>query len=282
VSEKNNGCLSVLINGIKSLGINTYPELIFEDDSEFHHITVKQHNRIRTLYLGPEANEAETAISLDDPEAPIFEYPGMLFLGLALCPVNAKILMLGLGGGYIPNLFQKYLPDHHLTVVELDPMIAAVAGIYFGFKEDKNVKLIIQDGLDFIVDAPLESYDQIWLDAFGGSYVPKHLSTEQFIEITKKKISPAGLLAQNLHKTNWPEFIRQLSCSKKVFGATPLLFGGKISGNVVAFSLNDSEKELPYDKREINKAIKAFRTQIGPYNLVNEASKLFAPPYDLY
>ncbi|MDR2386326.1 MAG: hypothetical protein LBE80_01910, partial [Deltaproteobacteria bacterium] len=98
----------MLKNLTKSFSSNG-SKVIFEGDSSFHHVTITEKDGVRTLHLGPEARESQTSISLSSPDTPIFEYPGMVFLGLALTPKNKNILMLGLGGGFIPNLFKKYL-----------------------------------------------------------------------------------------------------------------------------------------------------------------------------
>jgi spermidine synthase len=249
------------------------PVTLFEGDSEYAHITVRDNGDVRTLYFGPLAMEAETSISLSQPDAPIFEYPGMMFLSLALSPRNANILMLGLGGGYIPRLFQEYLPNHNLTVVEIDPLVAEIASTYFFFAPGANVRLIVEDGYKHILESPRSAYDQIWLDAFSGNYIPSHLATEEFLEICRLHVEPEGLLVQNLHVTRLYDFGRQLRRTVNVFGARPLLYEGTRCGNAIAISLNSPAGVPALADWQIKEAALKFGAKIGPYNLLEELRK---------
>jgi spermidine synthase len=253
------------------------PKVLFEDDSEHHHVTVTEHGGRRTMFLGPEAGEAETSISVSDPGYPVFEYPGMFLVGLSLA-VNRRILMLGLGGGFIPTLFQNHLPDHEMTVVEVDPLIADLAGRYFGFRPGGNVTLAIADGRGYIEAAPDGAFDQIWLDAFDGSYIPKHLIGDDFLLLCRRKMVDGGLLIQNLHQNMYRIYNRQLFQTKEVFGVDPLLLGGIRSANTVAMSLNSDSGSLPSDTEGLVAAVKAFRLKVGPYDLGAECLKLIFDP----
>jgi spermidine synthase len=201
-----------------------------------------------------------------------------MLLSLAMCPKNLNILMLGLGGGYIPNLFKRHLPGHRLTVVELDPMVAEVAKTYFGFEPSDNVQLIIGEGLRHLELSEDHSYDQIWLDAFNGQYIPTPMLSTSFLELVKSKLIEGGLAVQNLHQTVYNSYRRQLHETTRVFSREPVTFLGSRSGNTVAMSLNSSELELPSSLNLIRKAIKAFQRTIGPYNLLQEAEKLNLEP----
>jgi spermidine synthase len=285
--EIKHGWLRPLWQGLTKWNKADSPEVIYEGDSEYHHITITEKDGIRTLRFGADAQEAETSVSVANPDSPIFEYPGMFFLGLALTPKNKNILMLGLGGGYIPNIFKKYLKDHNLTVVEVDPMVAELASVYFGFETGGNVRLVISDGLEFVARSPASSYDQIWLDAFNGNYIPSHLCDHDFLAMVKLKLVEDGLAIQNLHQTAWLHFQSQLQHTVRVFNQKPLLFSGTRSANTVSMSLNSALEEIPLSQEAIVAKIKAFRPKVGPYALADEALKLvrkqprLEPQFDL-
>ncbi|MDR2301585.1 MAG: fused MFS/spermidine synthase [Deltaproteobacteria bacterium] len=262
----------MLKNLTKSFSSNG-SKVIYEGDSAFHHITITEKDGVRTLHLGPEARESQTSISLAKPETPIFEYPGMVFLGLALTQKNKNILMLGLGGGFIPNLFKKYLKDHNLTIVELDPLIVELAGTYFGFEAGENVKVILGDGLEFVAAAQEASYDQIWLDAFNGHYIPPHMCNSDFLAMVKLKLVEEGLCVQNLHQTAWLYYQTQIEDTARIFSQTPLLLSGTRSANTICMSLNSEFLDWPPDTQQIIARVKTFQTKVGPYILTEEAQK---------
>jgi spermidine synthase len=273
-SEKSIGGLKRLWRSFADNYIPSSTSVIYEGDSVFHHITITEKDGIRTLHFGERAQESETSICLSNPESPIFEYPGMFFLALALTPKNKNILMLGLGGGYIPNIFRKYLKDHHLTVIEVDPLVVELAGIYFGFEAGDNVKLVINDGLEFLLKAENSYYDQIWLDAFNGNYIPEHLCHPDFLAIVKLKLAPEGLAVQNLHQAIWNHYHLQIRDTIKVFNQQPLLLSGTRSSNTVCMSINSDDNELPSDIDSIIAKVKGFGRKVGPYDLTEEAQKL--------
>ncbi|MDR2367332.1 MAG: fused MFS/spermidine synthase [Deltaproteobacteria bacterium] len=272
--------LSQIWRGFANTFSKNDSKVIYEGDSNFHHVTITEKEGIRTLHLGPGGQESETSISIANPEAPIFEYPGIFFLGLSLTPRNKNILMLGLGGGYIPNLFKKYLKNHHLTVIEIDPLIAELASTYFGFEPSDNVTLIISDGLEYVARAKNGHYDQIWLDAFNGNYIPAHMCDSDFLAMVKLKLAEGGLAIQNLHQTAWMHFRAQLEHTTKVFDQTPLLFAGVRSANTIAMSLNSDDADWPPKAPEIASRIKAFQPKVGPYSLIDEARKQVKGPSD--
>jgi spermidine synthase len=249
--------------------------------SAHHTITVSEHGGTRTLYLGDDSREAETSINIEDPDDAIFEYPGLMFLGLALTPKNQNILMIGLGGGYIPKMFQNYLSDHNLTVVEVDPMVAELADSYFDFRPAKNVRLEICDGLEYVARSRNGSWDQIWLDAFNGNYIPPHLATKEFLALVKLKLIDEGLAIQNLHQTAWTMYHHQILNTTEVFGQRPVLFLGTRCANTLAMSLNSDDNDLPRDLNSLLERIKDFPPKVGPYVLEDEAKKISLRPLEL-
>ncbi|MDR2612441.1 MAG: fused MFS/spermidine synthase [Deltaproteobacteria bacterium] len=255
------------------------PVTVFEGDSGFSHITVRDCGDLRTLYLGADAQESETSISLSNPTAPIFEYPGMMLLALALSPLNREITMIGLGGGFIPRLFQEFLPDRRLTVSEVDPMVAEIAETYFFFSPGGNVELRIADGYEHLEGMPPESADQIWLDAFNGKYIPRHMATDEFISLCWSRLRPGGFLAQNLHQTRIEPYRMQLRRTMKIFGCTPLVFSGRRSANaVVMCPRRDEEEWIPPGLRAVTRLAREFGPAVGPYNLAEESLKRVNDP----
>ncbi|EEF44186.1 S-adenosylmethionine-dependent methyltransferase, putative [Ricinus communis] len=63
---------------------------------------------------------------------------------------TVNTVVVGLGAGLLPMFLHGCLPFLHLEVVELDPVVLALAKDYFGFIEDKHLKVHITDGIRFV------------------------------------------------------------------------------------------------------------------------------------
>lgn len=246
-------------------------EVVFEGESRHHHIRVLDEGGRRTMYFG---DEAETSIDCRQPGRAVFEYPGMMLAALPLHPTGRNMVMLGLGGGYLPGLFRDYLPSYHLAVVEIDPLVAELAGTYFGFTPGPNINLVIGDGRDYLEGQPKGSLDQIWLDAFSGSYVPPQLSGLDFLAICRDRLAPGGLLVQNLHQSRPGAFQNQLKTTEAALGGY-LGLSGRRCGNAIIISRMDGGPAGPvWDKGALFEAAKKFGRRLGPYDLVEEMRKI--------
>ncbi len=247
--------------------------VIYEGDSAYHHIIIREEGERRTMYFGPEGEEAESSVNLAHPEKAVFEYPGMMLAALPLHPAGRRIAMLGLGGGFLPDIFSRHLPQYHLTVAELDILVLELAQTYFGFVPGPNIEVRIMDGRDFLEEAAPESFDQIWLDAFSGDYVPPRLSGADFMELCKSRLAPGGLLVQNLHQSRPDEFQEQLRTTRAAFGDFMGL-DGRFCGNAIIISKIHGGPEGPeWNEASLIKAAKKFGPRLGPYDLGLEMKK---------
>jgi len=257
-------------------------DVVFEGDSQHHHITIKDEGACRTMYFGLYGDEAETSININNPGQAVFEYPGMMLGALPLHPQGKRILMIGLGGGFLPEIFRRHLPEYELTVVEIDLVVAELAQTYFGFVPEGNVRLVIGDGRDFIEKQTEESLDQIWLDAFSGNYVPPQLSGFEFLKLCCNRLTCGGLLVQNLHQSRPRAFQDQLKTTEAAFGEF-LAFDGRRCGNAIVVSKKPGGPPGPaWKKAALEEAAKRFGRRLGPYDLVSEIKKIrpFTPDPD--
>ncbi|MDL2259968.1 fused MFS/spermidine synthase [Deltaproteobacteria bacterium OttesenSCG-928-K17] len=257
-------------------------DIVFEGDSLYHHIVIREEGELRTMYFGPLGDEAETSVNMANPDRAVFEYPGMMLAALPLHPEGRRVAMIGLGGGYLPGLFQRHLPQYELTVVEVDLLVAELAQIYFGFAPGGNVRLVIGDGRDFIERQPEGGLDQIWLDAFSGDYVPPQLSGREFLEICASRLAPGGLLVQNLHQSRPRAFQNQLKTTAAVFRDYGGLDGRRCGNAIIISRVPGGAAGPAWKKSALESAAKTFGRRLGPYDLVDEMRKFkkFIPDAD--
>ena len=106
-----------------------------------------------------------------------------------------RILFIGLGGGSIPRVMAKYYPDIPIDIVEIDPDVIDVAKRFFFFEPTPMMKVISMDGRRFLRSAR-HRYDIIFLDAYDDQSIPFHLTTKEFFEIVKQRLTPTGVVAR--------------------------------------------------------------------------------------
>ena len=115
-----------------------------------------------------------------------------------------NILIVGLGGGTLPEAFFGLLDNVQIDTVEIDQAVIKVAKEYFLFKESERNRVFAQDARVFVKRAILQSkeYDLVILDAFNGDYIPEHLMTKEFLMEGQRLLSKEGLLIANTFGTS--------------------------------------------------------------------------------
>jgi len=141
----------------------------------------------------------QTCLDMRTPDRFIMNYPQMMMSALYLKPRPQAVLIVGLGGGSMPRVLTKLLPESSIDVVEIDPAVVSVAKRYFAFQPGKNLSVIESDGRVYVKKALREQrhYDLIMLDAFDHEYIPEHLLTQEFLREVKSLLAPDGVLAAN-------------------------------------------------------------------------------------
>ena len=159
-------------------------------------VVVDEDDGTRTLRFGRHGAR-QSAYRPDDPERLVLPYTEVALTALALSGEPRRILVLGLGGGTLAGFLRRHYPAAHIDAVDIDPEVVRVAKQYFGFREDGRMRAHVTDGRKFIEGAR-EPYDLIFLDAFGTTSVPAHLTTREFLEAVRRATRPQGVVVGNL------------------------------------------------------------------------------------
>jgi len=114
-----------------------------------------------------------------------------------------KLLLIGLGGGSVVKNFVK--DGWNVEVVEIDPVVKKIAYKYFGLDPSEAI-IHLMDGRRFL-STRTGNYDVIVMDAYGSSYVPFHLVTEEAFGLLASRLKPDGILAVNLLAIGWRDEI---------------------------------------------------------------------------
>lgn len=210
--------------------------VIFDDESAFGRVrVVEDASGLRSLYMGA-GRARQSAVFPGRPKHLEIAYTRAAMVGLALTPSDGRILFVGLGGGAMPMYTRQVMPEAHIDVVEIDPMIVDVAQRYFGFRPDSQLVVHTGDGRAFIEqEAAPGSYDLIVLDAFSDDEIPFALTTVQFLEAVRTRLSPGGIVASNLWSSQG-EYFPMLATYDLVFGQVHLVRVGRGSQRILVAS----------------------------------------------
>lgn len=186
-------CLAVVIILACCAVAAAEQKIIYQKQSPYSLVVVSEDDQgMRTLSFGTEGVR-QSVVKVGDPDYLELPYVSVMLSGLALCPEPKRVLVVGLGGGTIPSFLHKHYPKTRVDAVEIDPVVVDVARQFFGFNEDEMQKAYVQDGRQFIEERP-NTYDIIFLDAFGSDSIPYHLATREFLEAVRRAITPQGVV----------------------------------------------------------------------------------------
>lgn len=176
-------------------------QVVHEVRSRYHVITVMDTAAgYRQLIFdgrfdGTDAIQSE--MNLNNRDELTLSYTRHIMAALPMVEKIRRILIVGLGGGSMQRYLHRLLPDATIETAELDPAIREVAAKYFFFKEDARQIVHLGDGRA-LVERSKDKYDVIFLDAFGATSIPYHLTTREFLGAVKDHLAEGGVVCANL------------------------------------------------------------------------------------
>ncbi len=172
-------------------------DVIYRTQSEYNTIIVTEDAEgVRTLRF-EDYGARQSVVKPGDPDHLVLPYAKVVHVGLAVPEDPKRVLIVGLGGGTIPQFLHHHFPEMAIDVVELDPAVVRVARSYFGFQPDQKMRVFVADGRKFIEKSgPV--YDVVYLDAYSADSVPYSLTTSEFLKAAKNALSPGGVVVGNV------------------------------------------------------------------------------------
>jgi spermidine synthase len=163
-------------------------------DTRYHRMFVLDSSGVRYLRFD---STFQSAMRINDPYATVYGYTDYLQLGLAYAPTTRRVLFIGLGGGSAVKRMWRDFQSLQLDVVEIDPEVVRVAKRWFELPTDKRIEVSTQDGRRFLQTHD-ERWDMIVIDAYFSDSIPFHLSTAQFFELVRSRLTPGGVVVSNV------------------------------------------------------------------------------------
>jgi spermidine synthase len=188
--------LLVAAAGSGAVGVSTGGQVVYQTQTPYQELEVTDLGDTRTLYLD---GQRHSAMDLNDPNRHVFEYTRYFHLPYLYADDTDEIdrvLFIGGGGFSGPK---RFVEEYNATVdvVEIDPEVIDVAEQYFQVQQSEQLNIHNADGRQFLRETDNE-YDLIVLDAYKKDKVPFHLTTTEFMELTRDQLSDDGILFANL------------------------------------------------------------------------------------
>ena len=189
-------------------------EILYEVESLGISIRVIDKKRVRHLRFGNDIRQA--SIDKSNPYKLQTKYVREMVKVFDHYKEPKRILVLGLGAGTIPSYLFNRFPNTLIDVVELLPELKDVASDYFSMPRDDRLKVIIEDGYDYIMNTE-HVYDVIFMDIFDKNGTPKKFATDEFYAGLSRKICYNGYVVLNtwISPSAYPRYMKQL---RGVFG----------------------------------------------------------------
>ncbi|MFJ4848276.1 spermidine synthase [Streptomyces sp. NPDC088733] len=195
----------------------------------------------------------QSYVDLDDPTHLEFEYTRRLAHVLdESSPAGQPLDVVHLGGGALtlPRYTAATRPGSRQRVVEADRALAELVARELPLPAGAAGGLTVatDDARSWLTAAPDASADVVVADVFGGSRVPAHLTSYEFLTEAARVLRPDGVYLANLADSAPFDFLRpQIAGLNDLFGevcliAEPGVLRGRRFGNTV---LAASRRPLP-------------------------------------
>ncbi|TMS20719.1 Methyltransferase-like protein 13 [Larimichthys crocea] len=217
---------------------------------------------------------------------------GLAMLGVGM-PQNkgvpVSVLLVGLGGGGLPQFLRDFVPDVTVEVVELDPVVMDVAKQWFEFRPDDRLTVTLGDGLERICALEKEGgrlFDAIMFDVdnkdstVGMSCPPAAFVESSILQKVSSLLTSRGVFILNLVCRD--SALRK-SVSERVSAVFPTILSRKIEGEVneVLLCCRGEKNKTPTDADRILSSTKQSAKSLQSALCSNRTGTNSSPHIDI-
>jgi spermidine synthase len=163
-------------------------------DTQYHRLAIVEDDDSRYMRFD---NSFQGGMYIARPFATRFAYSDFFHLGRAYNPGAESLLMVGLGAGSAVKRLWRDFPDMELKSVEIDPDVVDAAYDHFELPRDPRIEVSADDGRRYLIRNE-RTWDVIGLDAYYSDSIPFHLTTREFLELVRERLSPGGIVVANV------------------------------------------------------------------------------------
>lgn len=184
------------------------PNIIYEDETQYCYIVVRQlsKNPDRRLFVeGIDSHSMITMGNIEDLQFDYFKICAAVTLQTSVGKKRLSTLTIGGGGCVFPRYVQKMWPGSQVDVVEIDPGVTEAAILAFGLPRDSSINIYAMDARNYVDNLLRQSdsgikiskYDFIYEDAFNSTTVPFQLATKEFNDKIARILTDDGMYVIN-------------------------------------------------------------------------------------
>lgn len=173
-------------------------------------------DQVRLLASGP--NAAQSGIYTEGKAGLVFPYTKQIVSIVKEAPRKDKILVLGGGTFTIPDYLGKTHPNSQIDVVEIDPKLLDISKDHFEYKPTNNIHHIFGDARAYLNTAK-STYDIIIVDVYGDASIPFSLTTTEYVQSVKKRLTSDGIVIANIITSPAPECLPLLGSIHRSYGS---------------------------------------------------------------
>lgn len=205
----------------------------------------------RRAYLLTVGGAPQSYVDLDDPAHLEFEYARRLAHTVdAVFAPGAPLAALHLGGGALtlPRYLAATRPGSTQDVAESDRGLIALVAEHLPLPAGSGVTVHPRDARAVLDERPAGSCDLVVADVYGGSRIPAHVASLEYVRSAARVLRPHGLYVANLADSAPFRFLgSQLAGAGAAFPrlcvvAEPAVLRGRRFGNMLLVAARD---ELP-------------------------------------
>lgn len=198
-------------------------------------VEVAEQNGVRSLHLGNAT--IQSAMRVSAPYDLELAYSRGMMAFLLFNPAPQGIVVIGLGGGSLPKFMRHYMTGVHVTVVEINPQVVAVARNQFYLQDDDEyLQVVVGDGTEY-VRTHKAVCDVLMADAFDSGGTAPELCSQDYYDACAATLVYSGIFVANLWGSdrNFDTYMQRI---ERAFDGRVLMMPTGKPGNIIVFGFS--------------------------------------------
>lgn len=220
--------------------------LIHECHDDDGILEVVENQGVRSLHFGSSARQSSMRLNARGNLE--LSYVRAMMSWLLFADAPEKALIIGLGGGSITKYLLHHFEQIQIKAVEYRKNVVKIARSHFDLPLDPRLKIIVDDGGDFLRkrSESLEGqYNLLILDAFDHDGMAESLCNPAFFDACKNVLRNDGILVLNLWRSDKALFDKISWWIGQSFNSRLLFLPVPDKGNIIGFAFAENVPSLP-------------------------------------